>query len=53
MKSLASLFDGNDQTAKTANEAEIEKLHAKIGLLLVGRDFCRTPMQSMSMDRVT
>ncbi len=36
---MASLFDGGDQTAKAASEAEIEKLHAKIGQLLVERDF--------------
>jgi transposase len=39
MDSMAGLFDGGDQTAKAASEAEIEKLHAKIGRLLVERDF--------------
>lgn len=39
MEGMASLFDGGEQTAKAANEAEIEKLHAKIGQLLVERDF--------------
>ena len=39
MEGMASLFDGGDQTAKAASEAEIEKLHAKIGQLLVERDF--------------
>lgn len=39
MDGMASLFDGGDQTAKAASEAEIEKLHAKIGQLLVERDF--------------
>ncbi len=39
MEGMASLFDGGGQTAKAASEAEIEKLHAKIGQLLVERDF--------------
>ncbi len=39
MDGMASLFDSGDQTAKAAIEAEIEKLHAKIGQLLVERDF--------------
>lgn len=38
MEGMASLFDGGEQTAKAASEAEIEKLHAKIGQLLVERD---------------
>jgi transposase len=36
---MASLFDGGGQMSKDASEAEIEKLHAKIGQLLVERDF--------------
>jgi hypothetical protein len=39
MDGMASLFDGGDQAAKASSEAEIEKLHAKIGQLLVERDF--------------
>ena len=39
MDGMASLFDGGDQAAKATSEAEIEKLHAKIGQLLVERDF--------------
>lgn len=39
MEGMASLFDGGDQVAKTASDAEIEKLPAKIGQLLVERDF--------------
>ncbi|NKJ02349.1 hypothetical protein FHW92_004456 [Novosphingobium sp. SG707] len=38
IEGMASLFDGGDQAAKAAGEAEIEKLHAKIGQLLVERD---------------
>jgi transposase len=50
MDGMASLFDGGDQAAKASSEAEIEKLHAKIGQLLVERDF-GTSLRSMSMDR--
>jgi len=39
MEGMASLFDNGDQASKAASEAEIEKLHAKIGQLLVERDF--------------
>jgi transposase len=39
MDGMASLFDNGDQSSKAASEAEIEKLHAKIGQLLVERDF--------------
>ena len=39
MEGMASLFDDGDQSSKTASEAEIEKLQAKIGQLLVERDF--------------
>ena len=39
MDGLASLFDNGDQASKAASEAEIKKLHAKIGQLLVERDF--------------
>jgi transposase len=41
MEGLASVFSGKveaQETAKSA-EAEVEKLHAKIGQLLVERDF--------------
>jgi transposase len=43
MDGMASLFDNGDQASKAASEAEIEKLHAKIGQLLVERDFWRKP----------
>lgn len=39
MEGLASLFDVGVFAAKGVGEAEIEKLHAKIGQLLVERDF--------------
>jgi transposase len=39
MEGLAGLFDAGEPAAKVVGEAEIEKLHAKIGQLLVERDF--------------
>ena len=39
MDGMAALFEGGDQGSKAASEAEIEKLHAKIGKLVVERDF--------------
>ncbi len=36
---LASIFDGNGMEKEVAREGEVEKLHAKIGQLLVERDF--------------
>jgi transposase len=36
---LAGVFDAVEPAAKTVSEAEVEKLHAKIGQLLVERDF--------------
>ena len=36
---LASLFDGKGTDQNIAWEGEVEKLHAKIGQLLVERDF--------------
>ncbi len=39
MEGMASLFDGGEQASKAEAEAEIEKLHAKIGQFLVEWDF--------------
>ena len=39
MEGLAGVFDTSEPAAKTVSEAEVEKLHAKIGQLLVERDF--------------
>ena len=36
---LASLFSGKTEAKDTAREGEVEKLHAKIGQLVVERDF--------------
>jgi len=39
MGGMASLFDGGEQASRAEAEGEIEKLHTKIGQLLVERDF--------------
>jgi transposase len=36
---LASLFEGKGVEKEVAREGEVEKLHAKIGQLVVERDF--------------
>ena len=36
---LASVFSGRAEAKEIAREGEVEKLHAKIGQLLVERDF--------------
>ena len=38
---MASAFSGKAEQAEASREAEVEKLHAKIGQLLVERDFLR------------
>jgi transposase len=44
MEGLAAVFSGRSEAELTAKstEAEVEELHAKIGQLLVERDFWRT-----------
>jgi len=39
VEQMATLFGGGAVTAVKEQEAEVEKLHAKIGQLLVERDF--------------
>jgi transposase len=36
---LSSVFAAGEPAAKTVSESDVEKLHAKIGQLLVERDF--------------
>ena len=36
---MAGTFSGAGEAARAASEAEVDKLHAKIGQLLVERDF--------------
>jgi transposase len=39
VEGMAATFSGKSELAKAASEAELEKLHAKIGQLVVERDF--------------
>ena len=39
VEGMAATFSGASDVAKAAGDAEIEKLHAKIGQLVVERDF--------------
>lgn len=39
IEGMASTFSGGGETAKAAGDAELEKLHAKIGQLVIERDF--------------
>ena len=39
IEGMGSTFSGAGEAAKAASEAEVEKLHAKIGQLVVERDF--------------
>ena len=36
---MSATFSGAGEAAKVASDAEVDKLHAKIGQLLVERDF--------------
>lgn len=39
VEGMAATFSGASDAAKAAGDTEIEKLHAKIGQLVVERDF--------------
>lgn len=39
IEGMAGTFSGAAEVARTSGEAEVEKLHAKIGQLVVERDF--------------
>lgn len=41
MDGMAGVFSGRAEAVETAREGELEKLHAKIGQLVVERDFLR------------
>ncbi|ESQ81550.1 transposase [Asticcacaulis sp. AC466] len=41
IENMASAFSGKAEQAQADRESEVEKLHAKIGQLLVERDFLR------------
>ncbi|MCG7364525.1 IS3 family transposase [Roseomonas sp. ACRSG] len=53
VEGLASVFSGQAAAQETAKstEAEVEKLHAKIGQLLVERDFLAKGVRTMSLER--
>ena len=48
---MAGTFSGADDAAKAVSDSEVEKLHAKIGQLVVKRDFFSESPRSMSVDR--
>lgn len=39
IEGLAGVLDGSSDAVRTSDEAEVEKLHAKIGRLVVEQDF--------------
>ena len=39
MDGVASVFSGKAEAVEASREADVEKLHAKIGQLVVERDF--------------
>ncbi|MGE6695115.1 MULTISPECIES: IS3 family transposase [Sphingomonadaceae] len=48
---MAGTFSGAGDAVKAASESEVEKLHAKIGQLVVERDFLGESLRSMSVKR--
>ncbi|MBR9852410.1 MAG: IS3 family transposase [Rhodobacteraceae bacterium] len=51
IKNMASTFTKGGGDVAKANEAEIDKLHSKIGQLVVERDFLKRGLGSLSKDR--
>ncbi|MBI0537401.1 IS3 family transposase [Roseomonas sp. KE2513] len=53
MEGLTAVFSGKSavQESAKATEADVEKLHAKIGQLVVERDFLAKGVRPMSLDR--
>ena len=43
VEGLPGVFSGRAEAARTGHAEELEKLHAKIGELVVERDFCARP----------
>jgi len=41
VEGMAGVFSGKSEAVETARESEIDQLHAKIGQLVVERDFLR------------
>jgi putative transposase len=48
---LAKAFDDKASDTQVGREAEVTKLHAKIGQLVVKRDFLAKSLRSLSLDR--
>nr|WP_245913499.1 IS3 family transposase [Caenispirillum bisanense] len=51
IEGMAATFSGKAEAAGAASEAEVAKLHAKIGQLVVERDFLGQGLRSMSVER--
>ncbi|MDQ7776348.1 MAG: IS3 family transposase [Paracoccus aminovorans] len=51
IENLAKAFDDKASDAQVGREAEVTKLHAKIGQLVVERDFWPQSLRSLSLDR--
>ncbi|QPC93088.1 IS3 family transposase (plasmid) [Mesorhizobium sp. INR15] len=51
IENLAKAFDDKAADAQVGREAEVTKLHAKIGQLVVERDFLAKNLRSLSLDR--
>nr|WP_258051823.1 IS3 family transposase [Mesorhizobium sp. INR15] len=51
IENLAKAFDDKAADAQVGREAEVTKLHAKIGQLVVERDFLGQDLRSLSLDR--
>lgn len=51
IENLAKAFDDKAADAQVGREAEVMKLHAKIGQLVVERDFFGQSLRSLSLDR--
>nr|WP_257154230.1 MULTISPECIES: IS3 family transposase [Paracoccus] len=51
IENLAKAFDDKASDAQVGREAEVTKLHAKIGQLVVERDFLGQSLRSLSLDR--
>jgi len=46
IEGMAALFDKRQETAAQSQQSEVEKLHAKIGQLVVERDFLSKAFKS-------
>ncbi|WP_370671626.1 IS3 family transposase [Nitratireductor aquibiodomus] len=51
IENLAKAFDDKASDVQVGREAEVTKLHAKIGQLVVERDFLAKAFRSLSLDR--